>query len=161
MRKWSGGLTKHPTGWLAYVPREKGRGLRFYNSCKKTALQWQEENGFSIWGEKWPEIKKNGVCRMTERATRSKRTRKSIKIADGVVDRTVYRITKAGSLSTSYQIQVNYMTLTNGEKKQRTKTISYGSKKSGREREEAIKIGLELRNKKVNKYLMDLKEFNG
>lgn len=136
MRKWQGGLTKHPSGWIAYVPQKEGAGIRYYNACKKRALEWQDKTGSSIWGEKWP----------------------AIKIADGVVDRTSHRITNAGTLSVSYQIQASYMALIDGKKKQSVKSFSYNSKKSGRTREEAKALALKVRSEKVQEYQAQLRK---
>lgn len=158
MRKWQGGLTKHPSGWIAYVPQKEGAGIRYYNACKKRALEWQDKTGPSIWGEKWPAIKKHGVCRIIEKSTKSKAAKKAIKIADGVVDRTSHRITNAGTLSVSYQIQASYMTLIDGKKKQSVKSFSYNSKKSGRTREEAKALALKVRSEKVQEYQAQLRK---
>lgn len=159
MRTWKGGLTKHPQGWVAYVPKPKGSGLRFYNASKEAALEWQHEKGIDIWGEQWPVIKANGVCRKTQRTTRSRPSRTGVKIADGVIDRTSLRITPAGTLSASTAIWVSYMIFIEGKRKQKTNTFAYGTKRTGRTRAEAVMLGIALRKEKVAEYKAQLEGF--
>lgn len=158
MSRWKGGLSKHPQGWFAYVPKPKGTGLRFYNPCKKTALKWQHEKGIAIWGEEWPDIKVNGVCRKIQRTTRSLPSRTGVKITDGVIDRTTLRITPAGTLSASTAIWVSYMIFSEGKRKQKAKTFAYGTTRSGRTRDEAIALGVALREQKVAEYQAALRK---
>lgn len=154
--KWNGGVTKHPEGYIFYVPNKSGPGLRKFFANYDKGKRWQASEGAAIWGARWPEIKKNGISRRIQRAVRNKPARKGKLITPGVREYTSYRVTPAGTLSVSHCVAASYMTIENGKPKQRTRSWFFGKESSKYTREEAIEKALNVREEKTKKYLAEL-----
>lgn len=154
MNTWTGGIHKHPEGCYAYVPRRAGGpGYRVFRKTRDEALAWQEEKGREEWGVAWQGVKATGGYE-SRLLGRDRATKNGIKIAPGVtVSRRERKLNGKPTGTYENLVRVTYMELNSeGKKRQRMRTLSFGTEKSKYTLMQAIEKGLELRKRAEKSY---------
>lgn len=154
MNTWTGGIHRHPNGYYAYVPKKAGGlGYRAFRKTREEAVAWQDKKGREEWGAAWQAIKETGGYE-SRLLGRDRAVKTGIKIAPGVTISRRERKLK-GKPTGTYEnlVRVTYMELnSNGKKRQRMKTFSFGTSKSRYTMEEAVKKGIALRKRAEKSY---------
>lgn len=154
MNTWTGGIHKHPNGYYAYVPKKSGGpGHRAFFKTHEEAVTWQDKKGQNEWGVAWQIVKNTGGYEF-RLLGRDRAVKTGIKIAPGVTISRRERKLK-GKPTGTYEnlVRVTYMELSSdGKKRQRIRTFSFGTPKSKYTMEEAIKEGIAVRKSAENNY---------